>query len=173
MQNEPLSSQVGISPETLPFRHAGDPGPLSAGELAMLSFFADLGREELEVIATHTKISHFAAGDVIVSQDSPADRFYVILSGRVGIERELPEGRLPVEQIGPGSTVGFSWMFEPEKVHFTARAIDPVAAVFFHGTLLRAECERSPRLGYELAKRAGRCMLKRLEAIINIVSQDR
>jgi CRP/FNR family transcriptional regulator, cyclic AMP receptor protein len=164
-----LSSQVTITPESLPFRHAGDTAALTAEELSSLPFFEGLDRAELEQIATHTKISHFKTGEMLVAQGDSADRFYVILSGRVSVECNLPDVRLKVEEVGPGASVGFSWMFRPEKVHFSARALEPVAAVFFYGTLLRSDCEQMPHLGYELAKRAGQTMLERLESIISMI----
>jgi CRP-like cAMP-binding protein len=48
--------------------------------------------------------------------------------------------------------------------HFTARAVEPVTAIFFYGTILRESCERDHSLGYELFKRMGAVMIKRLQA---------
>jgi hypothetical protein len=55
-------------------------------------------------------------------------------------------------------------MFPPYVWHFTARATEPVTAIFFHGTILREDCERDHSLGYELFKRMGAVMTKRLQA---------
>ncbi len=139
--------------------------PLSAEQLASLSFFAGLPAKLLEQIAPHTMVSRFAAGERLLEQGALADRFYVLLSGRVAVEYRLPGATLTVEELGPGEAVGFSWIFTPEKLHFTIRALEPVTAVFCYGTLLQAECERAPRLGFELMRRTGEVMLHRLEAL--------
>jgi len=39
-----------------------------------------------------------------------------------------------------------------------------VTAIFFYGTILREYCERDHALGYELFKRMGAVMIKRLQA---------
>jgi CRP/FNR family cyclic AMP-dependent transcriptional regulator len=146
--------------------------PLSADQLASLSFFSGFSKKHLEEIAPHTMISRFATGAPIMEQGSLADRFYVLLSGRVAVEYHVPGSTLKVEEIGPGETIGFSWLFMPEKLHFTTRALEPVTAVFCFGTLLRAECERSPRLGFELMNRIGKVMLHRLEALVEKQTEE-
>jgi CRP-like cAMP-binding protein len=172
MNNKLLSDEVEITPQSLPFRHAGDTGPLSAEELSCLRLFDGMDTADLELMAARTKIAHFAPGDRIVTQGDLADRFYVILSGKAAIECDLPDYRVQVMEIGPGEPVGFSWLFEPDKVHFSARALEPVTAVFFFGTLLLQDCEESPRLGYELAKRTGQTMLHRMEHLVAMVGGE-
>jgi hypothetical protein len=146
---------------------------LRPDELAKFRFFAGLEKETLERIAAHTKYTHFNAGDIIVAQGDAADRFYIIESGHVRIDCNLSDIRLAIEEIGPGDVVGFSWLFMPEKVHFTARAMEPVTAVLVYGTVLRSECAKEPGLGYELAIRTGNVMLERLESIVAMIGGDR
>jgi len=55
-------------------------------------------------------------------------------------------------------------MFPPHVWQFTARAVEPAAALFFHGTILREYCEKDHSLGYELFKRMSVVMMKRLQA---------
>ncbi len=173
MKTTTLSPQSGFVPGFTPSSRLGGAERLTAQELASLAFFAGLETIDLEQIADHTKISQFAPGEMIVSQGDPADRFYVLLAGSAAIECNLPDVRLQVDKIGPGDAVGFSWLFTPEKVHFTARATEPVTAVFVYGTLLRDDCEHIPHLGYELAKRAGQTMLKRLESLVALIGGER
>lgn len=142
---------------------------LTVDELSKLPFFASLDPEMLERIAPHTKAAHFDTGDEILTQGDAADRFYVVESGHVRMTCNLPDIRLNVEDVGPGEVVGFSWLFTPEKVHFTAKALEPVKAVFVYGTLLQQEFETCPQLGYELALRIGGVMLKRLESVVEMI----
>jgi CRP-like cAMP-binding protein len=55
-------------------------------------------------------------------------------------------------------------MFPPYVWQFTARAIEPVTALFFYATILREYCEKDHSLGYELLKRISAVMVTRLQA---------
>src|SRR5690349_1358563 len=78
---------------------------IPAEQLAALHFFKGLDEVELEKISAYTMISRFAAGEVILEQGDLANRFYVLLSGRVSIERDFGDRILVVEEIGPGDAV--------------------------------------------------------------------
>lgn len=151
---------------------AGEPPEtrvLRIDELARLPFFAGLGTQELKEIATHTKYASFAPGETIMTQGDAADRFYIVLSGKARVMCNLPDIQLHVEDIGAGGVIGFSWLFMPERVHFSSVALEPVKAVFVYGTLLRSAFEKMPRLAYEMATRTGKVMLERLEAVVEII----
>lgn len=47
---------------------------------------------------------------------------------------------------------------------FTATALEPTKAIFFHGTRQRECCAENHDLGYELMKRMAEVMLHRIEA---------
>jgi CRP-like cAMP-binding protein len=94
-----------------------------------------------------------------------------VSSGRVLIELSGGGQPVSVQEIGPGEPVGFSWFFNPENLHFTARALEHVEAIFFYGTLLREDCEIDHELGYELMRRTSQVMLKRLEALADLLSK--
>jgi CRP/FNR family transcriptional regulator, cyclic AMP receptor protein len=164
---EPPVRDAEIPPVTVPH---GDANPVAIDDLLGLSFFEGLGTTRLTQLTPHTKTSYFAPGEPILTEGELANRFYVIVSGRVAIERKTDGKVVRVQEIGPGEAVGFSWLFTPEKLHFTARAIEPVKAIFFYGTLLREDCELEPGLGYELLLRAGQVMMKRMEAVIALLT---
>lgn len=130
-----------------------------------MSFFDGITPQHLAQIARYSKRIQFAPEDTILQQGELANRFYVLKSGRVAIECNAGGRPVPVQEIGPGEPVGFSWFFSRETTHFTARALEPVEAVFFYGTLLREECELNRDLGYELMRRTAHVMLERLEAM--------
>ena len=150
-----------------------DPSPVSIGQLADLAFFEGLSETHLAQIVPHTKISYFEPGQAILAQGELANRFYVLVSGRALIECRIDGTTVPVQEIGPGEAVGFSWFFTPENLHFTARAVEPVKAVFFYGTLLREDCDLDPTLGYDLMLRTGKVLMQRLEAIVRLLAKKR
>jgi CRP/FNR family transcriptional regulator, cyclic AMP receptor protein len=155
-------------PLTMPY---SDPKMVTVDQLAVLPFFEGLGRGRLAQLIPHTKTSYFVEGQPILTEGDLANRFYVIVAGRVAIEHKIDGKVVRVQEIGPGEAVGFSWLFTPDKLHFTARAIEPVKAIFFYGTLLREDCELEPGLGYDLLLRAGQVMVKRMEAVIALLQK--
>jgi CRP/FNR family transcriptional regulator, cyclic AMP receptor protein len=158
----------GESPVSMPY---SDPKMVTVDQLAVLPFFAGLDPARLAQLIPHTKTSYFVDGQPILTEGDLANRFYVIVAGRVAIEHNIDGKVVRVQEIGPGEAVGFSWLFTPDKLHFTARAIEPVKAIFFYGTLLREDCELEPGLGYELLLRAGQVMVKRMEAVITLLQK--
>lgn len=148
-----------------------NPHPLTVDQLGALPFFAGLSKRHLAELQPFTKLSRFEADEPLLVQGELANRFYVILTGRVAIECEINGEVVRVQEVGPGESVGFSWSFTPETLHFTARAIEPVQAVFFYGTLLQEDCALDPSLGYELAMRAGKVLVGRMESLIEILKR--
>jgi CRP-like cAMP-binding protein len=74
------------------------------------------------------------------------------------------ERRIEADRIEPGGVLGWSWLFAPYEWQFTARALTQTRAIFFYGTVLRERCETDPSLGFELFKRMGQEMVKRLQS---------
>ena len=108
---------------------------------------------------------HFKKGQIILREGELANRFYLIESGKVVLESGEGFGEpVIVETIGSGDLLGWSWMFQPYAWNFTARAVEPVSAIFFYGTILREYCERNHSLGYELFKRITPIMMKRMQS---------
>ncbi len=161
--------ETSVTPDVV--REPVNTGPVTIGELGSLAFFAGMSAKHLEDLRAHTKYSYFEPGDLLLRQGDLANRFYVVVSGRVAIEHEVKGERICVQEVGPGEPAGFSWSFTPEKLHFNARAIEPVKAVFFYGTLLREDCELDPSLGLELMTRAGRTLVQRMEGLIEILKK--
>lgn len=109
-------------------------------------------------------VTNFGAGEFIFREGDPANRFYLIHSGTVALESRTNDGPRVVQTIGPGDVLGWSWLFPPYFWHFDARAVEPVEAVFFYATPLRAECEADHELGYELLSRMAQIVITRLQA---------
>src|SRR5436190_1336928 len=105
-------------------------------------FMQGLGTSHSATLADCAMKSEFGPGQLIFREGDVANRFYVILQGKVALEARSP-GVSPVliEMIGPGEVLGWSWLFEPYTWHFDARAVEPTKAIFFYGTWLREQCE--------------------------------
>lgn len=156
------------SPNLVPPKRS-DPNPVAISELANLAFFEGMSPTYLAELRPHTKVSYFEEGEQLLAEGDLANRFYVIVSGRAAIESDINGETVRVQELGPGEAAGFSWCFTPETLHFSVRALEPVKAIFFYGTLLREDCELDPGLGYELLHRAGCVLVRRLEGVIQVL----
>jgi len=133
--------------------------------LANHPFLRGLKPLHLETLAEAAMRRTFAPGEIIFREGDPANRFYLIQRGAVEVEWTDVEGdRTPIERIGPGETLGWSWLFPPFHTHFQARALEATEAIFFYGTRLRELAERDPEFGHALMSRAAGVMLQRLQA---------
>jgi CRP-like cAMP-binding protein len=151
---------------------APDPAaPTGADPLAALlarhPFLEGLRAQDVGSLAAVAMAVEFAPGDVILREGDPANRFYLIRTGAVALEAEVPDrGRVLIQTLGPGDVLGWSWLFPPYHWHWDARALERTTAVFFYGTRLREECESNPQLGYELTKRMTHALIHRLQAAV-------
>jgi CRP-like cAMP-binding protein len=128
-------------------------------------FLRGMSGRQIELLAEESMSAEFKVGEQILYQGGPANRFYIILEGRVELESPVA-GRdgVHVQTLVAGDVLGWSWLFPPYSWHFDARAVTPVKAIFFYGTRLRELCEENHDFGYELMKRVSEIVIKRLQA---------
>jgi CRP-like cAMP-binding protein len=133
--------------------------------IAQQPFFKGLNPQQLQLLAVSALEMKFETGATIFEEGSPANRFYLILTGRVELSAEMEDRNvIPVQTLGPGDDLGWSWLFPPYSMHFTARALEPTTAIFFYGTRLREQCEQDHELGYQLMKRIAEVATQSLRA---------
>ena len=130
--------------------------------IARQPLFKGLKPQQLEVLAGLAMEMQFAPGEYLFRRQDPANRFYIILEGKVEIELALSQEDLrPFQIAGPGDYLGWTWLFEPYSFYANARTVKPTRAIFFYGTMLRQHCEDDHDLGYEIVKRVAESALKR------------
>ena len=136
-----------------------------ATRVALHPFLAGMNRPQLALLTDCAMATHFKKGETILREGEFANRFYLVESGKAVLESlDVSRERLIIETIASGDLLGWSWMFPPYTWQFTARTVEPTAAIFFYGTILREYCEKDHSLGYELLKRMSAVMVKRLQA---------
>ena len=128
-------------------------------------FFAGLDPAYLALIAGCAKNVAFKEGEFLFSEGEPANAFFLIRAGRVGLEIAAP-GHEPVrvQTLCAGDVAGFSWLIDTHVWHFDGRADERVRAVEMDGACLRAKCEEDPRLGFDLMGRFASLASRRLQA---------
>ncbi len=140
--------------------------PISVETLVAQPFLKGMTPRQLQVLADDALPVEFKTDDVIFNEGGPANRFYLVRSGKVVLESPTDPEHEPVliEAVGAGGVVGWSWLFPPYYWHFNARAASNVRAIFFYGTRLREQCENDHELGYELMKRMNQVIIERLQS---------
>jgi CRP-like cAMP-binding protein len=124
------------------------------------TFFKGLKPIHVQSLADLAMEKEFKAGEHIFREGDPANRFYLILEGRVALHYEA--GEAATQTLGPGDDLGWSWLFPPYYFLATAQAVDPVKTIFFYGTRLRQRCEEDHDLGYEIMKRIAQVAIQHL-----------
>jgi CRP-like cAMP-binding protein len=122
---------------------------------------SDTFLNRLEEFATQAS---FEVGELILAEGGYADRFYLITEGAVLLEAETDGERLPIQVLGAGDVLGWSWLFPPFRWHFSARAIEHTKAVSLNAASLLIRAEEQPEFGYQLLKRISRQVVCRLQA---------
>ena len=126
-------------------------------------FFKDLESKHLDFIVGCASNVRFKAKEVILREDGPADKFYLIREGKVAIY--IAKARsITIQTIQEDDILGWSWLIPPHRYRFSAQAIEDTRAIALDGKCLRDKCEGNPELGYELLKRLMSVFTQRLEA---------
>ncbi|MBC8204458.1 cyclic nucleotide-binding domain-containing protein [bacterium] len=93
----------------------------------------------------------FDPDKIIAREGDPANEFYLIRQGIVGLEISVPnQGIVTIETVSAGELLGWSWMVPPYKCHFTARAHSSILAIAIDGRRLREIISKDHELGYQL-----------------------
>ncbi|TYC16892.1 cyclic nucleotide-binding domain-containing protein [Actinomadura syzygii] len=119
----------------------------------------------LAALATTAEDVDVPAGHRFFDEGGSAQRFWLLRSGRVALDLQVPgRGAVVVETLPASAVLGWSWLFSPHRWRFGAVALEPVKAVQFDGPGVRELCAADPRLGHDLTLRFAAVMLDRLEA---------
>ena len=102
--------------------------------------FSGIPLQELHALAAEAVSVRYGADEQIFAAGDAGDRFYVVTSGRVDIEREHDGERVPLAELGPGQSFGEAALFADGRRSATARARGDV-------TLLAVERDAFRRLG--------------------------
>ena len=127
-------------------------------------FFKGLNPHQLKLLTDLALEIKFEPGQSIFAEGSPANRFYLIVEGEVVVESEKEDrDAIPVQTLGSGDALGWSWLFPPYYLHFSARAVKPTRTIFFFATPLREYCEQDHELGFQLMKRVAEVATQSLQ----------
>ncbi|HMP03428.1 MAG TPA: Crp/Fnr family transcriptional regulator [Gemmatales bacterium] len=139
--------------------------------LASHPFLAALPGTWAEHLAAGATLMPLQPDAYLAREGEAAESFYLIRSGRVAIELQHPlRGTVPVQTVGPGEVVGWSWLIPPHTWQFDARVVTAGEALAFEAVWLRAQLDAHPDVAVPALKEmlhvlAGRLAATRLHCL--------
>jgi CRP/FNR family transcriptional regulator len=119
--------------------------------IASIPLFKGLPRAHLEDLATIVVEQGFERGRIIFSEQSEADGFYVVISGRVKIFKLSFEGKEQILHImGTGEPFGEVSVFAGERFPAHAQAIEESRVLFFPRAAFVDLIRRNPSLALNM-----------------------
>jgi CRP/FNR family transcriptional regulator, cyclic AMP receptor protein len=135
------------------------------------SLLNELKPHHLDELLKNAEEVQFASGQVIFREGDPANRFYLIQSGRVVVESPMRRGApIQIEALGAGEALGWSWLFPGFVWRFQARALETTRAIACDGGHLLVHSEKD-NFGYESIKRVVQALVRRLQATRKLFAQ--
>jgi CRP-like cAMP-binding protein len=135
------------------------------GAFASHAFIQGLSDQHRIRLASGVRLFMASAGEYLAREGEPAHAFYLIQFGQVEIGTHLAErGAVPIQTVGAGEVVGWSWLLPPYRWQFDARATLAVQGLAFDAAWLREQCEQDHELGYQLLKQLLAVVSSRLAA---------
>ncbi len=114
--------------------------------LERVPIFANCTPEEIASIVSVAQAHAFEPGQIIVTQGTPGQAFYLILSGKVASERD---GRA-LGAFGPGDFFGEMSLLDSAPRSATIRAIEPTRCLMLSSWDFKALLERTPSIAIKL-----------------------
>ncbi|MFI1393712.1 Crp/Fnr family transcriptional regulator [Streptomyces sp. NPDC020681] len=104
-------------------------------------------------------------GTRIFEEGSPAEFFWIIRSGTVTLDIQVPQQRpVVIESLGFGELVGWSWLFPPYEWGLGAEAMTPVRALEFDARNVRMMMDADLAFGSAIGHWVGSVLAHRLHA---------
>jgi CRP-like cAMP-binding protein len=89
------------------------------------SVFHDLPQQEVDTVRAQLQTMQYDAGDVIVRQGAPADKFFIIIDGEVEVIREDDGQQRTLANLKRGQFFGEMAILRDEPRMATVRAVGP------------------------------------------------
>ncbi len=138
-------------------------------DMAVLStaeIFAGLQPEDVERLVAVACPRKCAKGECLFLLGDPADRLFVVVSGRIDLTFPLEVGGqvrdVPVESKTPGTALGWSALVKPYRFTLSAWAAENSELAAFRRESLLSVFEAHPRVGYTVMRRVAETIGRRL-----------
>ncbi len=133
-------------------------GPAEVQKAGEVRFFKGLGADDLEALLKNAVLIEEEKGSLLFSQGDPADRFYIILEGRVKLFTANEEGEESIVEIfNPTTSFAEAAMFASGRFPVNCETVIPSRLIRIDGDPFLNVLKNKPRIGRTiLSKMAGR-----------------
>jgi len=132
--------------------------------LARHPFTTGMGGPAIEKLASLARNVGYARNEVIFREGDDCHDFFLLVSGRVGLEIVSEGVPHRVHTLSAGDEFGWSAVLMGQGKYFQARALEQVEALALDGGELLSLCEREPAFGFKLMHRLLGVVAERLQA---------
>jgi signal transduction histidine kinase len=142
--------------------------PTTIETLENFELLAGLPRDALAEVARLADEESYASGDVLFSEGNPAHRLYLILSGKISLEKRVQLGRTgtarraTTDVAGAWQAIGWSSLVAPYIYTSTGVCLEDTRVLAIPGEGLLQLMARQPAIGYELISRVASIVRARL-----------
>lgn len=130
--------------------------------------FSDLPQEALDTIARLAIPSDYRIGEKLFQEDEDAEFLFLLLLGRVALEKRVQLGRTgtprqaTINVVGPGNTVGWSSLVPPYNYTSTGVCVEACEALAIRGEELRAYLDEDAEIGARIYHRVASIVRSRM-----------
>ena len=114
--------------------------------VARVPIFSSCTTEEIAAITSVAQEGFFQPGQIIVTQGTPGQAFYLVIAGRVEIMRD----GVSLGAFGPGDFFGEMSLLDQAPRSATIRALDQTQCLMLSSWDFRALLERHPSIAIKL-----------------------
>ncbi len=149
---------------------------ISAEELERFELLTGLPREALERIGELAQEEQRAEGDTLFAEGEPAMALYLLLDGKVSLEKRVQLGRTGTARratigvFGPGRAIGWSSVVAPYLYTSSGICLEDTRVLAVPGPELRKLMAEQPAAGYELISRVASIIRARLTSSTSLLT---
>lgn len=149
---------------------------VTAELLKGFDFFADIPDNALAEIAAISQAEQHAEGSILFAEATPAEYLYLIVEGKLSLEKLVQLGRTGTPRrattgvIGPGQPSGWSALVYPYEYTSSGVCLEDTLVLAIPGAELREMMQGMPEVGCELISRVASIIRERLKNSTSILT---
>jgi signal transduction histidine kinase len=143
---------------------------VSAKQLSHFDLFVGLPEAFLQAIVPLAAERRCADGDQLFAEDTPAHELFLVLDGKVALDKRVQLGRTgtprraPIEVVGPWQAVGWSSLVRPYEYTSSGNCLGETTVLVIPGQGLLQMMLDQPDIGYEILNRIASIIRRRMES---------
>ena len=130
--------------------------PIDRSLVREMPLFAKMSDAELDTLLASATLRRVAVGEAVFEQGQKADRFFLLLHGRLKVSQVTPDGQqIIVRMVNPGDIFGFAKALRREDYPGTPKAAAESVVICWPATVWDSVVETNPRLAMNAMQTMG------------------